>query len=100
MLVENRLELGADPGIVDMVNVGLDEEELETESAGAPPFVEQARTKLAAAGLGGSMVRIYLLLLKGIKDWKAGVFTDETKIEMVDTMIAIGRGFWFNRSKR
>jgi len=48
-------ELAAEPGIVEMVNVGLDDEELETESAGAPPFVEQARTKLAAAGLGGSI---------------------------------------------
>ncbi len=48
-------ELAADSGIVDMVEVGLDEDELETEAAGAPPFVEQARTELAAAGLGGSI---------------------------------------------
>ncbi len=48
-------ELAADPGIADMVNVGLDDEEMETESAGAPPFVEQARTKLAAAGTTGSI---------------------------------------------
>ncbi len=48
-------ELAAEPGIVDMVDVGLDEEELETESAGAPPFVEQARTKLIAADVGGSI---------------------------------------------
>ena len=48
-------ELAAEPGIAEMVDVGLDEEELETESAGAPPFVEQARTKLAAAGVEGSV---------------------------------------------
>ncbi len=48
-------ELAAEPGIVDMVDVGLDDEELETESAGAPPFVEQARMKLAAADVGGSI---------------------------------------------
>ncbi len=48
-------ELAAEPGIVEMVDLGLDDEELATESAGAPPFVEQARTRLAAAGLGGSI---------------------------------------------
>ncbi len=48
-------ELAADPGIVEMVNVGLDDEELETGSADAPPFVEQARTMLAAAGTTGSI---------------------------------------------
>jgi len=48
-------ELTAEPGIVDMVNVGLDKDELETESAGVPPFVEEARMKLAAADVGGSI---------------------------------------------
>jgi len=48
-------ELAAEPGIVDMVDVGLDDEELEAESAGAPPFVEEARMKLAAADVGGSI---------------------------------------------
>ena len=48
-------ELAAEPGIVDMVNVGLDDEEMEIESAGAPPFVEHARTMLSAAGTTGSI---------------------------------------------
>jgi len=48
-------ELAADAGIVDMVNVGLDEEELGTETAGTLPFLEQARTMLAATDLGSSI---------------------------------------------
>jgi len=48
-------ELAAEPGIVEMVDLGLDDEELEAESAGAPPFVDQARTKLVAADVGGSI---------------------------------------------
>jgi len=50
-----KLELAAEPGIAEMVDVGLDDEELETESAGVPPFVEQARTKLIAADVAGSI---------------------------------------------
>ncbi len=48
-------ELAAEPDIVEMVDVGVDQEELGTESASTPPFVDQARTKLIAADVGGTI---------------------------------------------
>lgn len=50
-------------------------------------------------GLGGSMVRIYNLALNALDACKDNLWSKEEKARLVDDIVAVAKGLFWNKSK-